>query len=201
VIYRSLQAGNDQHLSELFTAGLSLQNFGTAMKSQLSAPGLEGQSASQTETSMPHYLRAGGSYSLTKPSGRGNGLLPFQLVLTGELRYLLNSGALETTNRLGAGVGGESLIYELLSIRLGVLTNPDNTEYATGGEWTYRFGLGLNFPLRLIGIKSPLTLQGEYAAIPVDNNSLVFPASGTPPTVKSFLHVFSVSLRYEEDVF
>jgi len=200
VIYRLYREAAENHYDETFTAGLSVQNIGTELTGRFSVRTLA--MISTVATTMPRYLRVGVAYALTKQPAEGTGLVPFQLLLTGGARYLMNWAALGMTrNRVGVGFGADGLIYELLSLRLGVQKIPDNSVYVPAtNDWTLRFGAGLSFPFRLVGLDTPLILQGEYAAIAVDDYLMFTDYIGPRPTTKSLLHDFSISLRYEADL-
>ncbi|MBM2845964.1 MAG: hypothetical protein HW407_1276 [Bacteroidetes bacterium] len=170
--------------------GTSLQNFGTDFKPMASG---QQQSVSNDIVNLPRYLRAGVAFSMNILPDREGDLVPFALLVTGEYRNFLNGPV--DGQRSFWGFGGEVTLFEFVSGRIGEYIQPYQSIYGTRGDPSLRYGVGMALPLARFGIESPLIILIDYGVIPLNTRlPYFFVPNGT-------LHVFSIGLQYENQIF
>lgn len=197
VIYRLPGNIDALHMARLFSAGISLQNLGTKLKSSSTLQTSTGPRSVSGEMNIPLYIRMGVSFGLSQLTASESDLVPFTLLLTAELRSLLNGGSGQSSASNFWGVGLDTKMYEILSVRLGLYIPPYSSIYGMDGTPALRYGIGLDLPFERLGLGAPLAVLAEYAAIPAN---VTLPYYGFPGNVRSTLHVFSLGVRYTEDI-
>ena len=166
--------------------GISLQNFGTDLRQGsmlLYDP--------QQLVPVPRYLRIGFAYRIERLPEREDELMPFSMLVSGEYRNLLNPGSGQEDSKDFWGFGTELSFFEIASARTGVYIAPFDRWYGRRGEASFRYGLGLNIPLRHIA-EIPWSAKFDYSVIPIIVSSNGFHDS---------FPVFSVEVQYLEDIF
>jgi len=172
-------------LNSALSLGVALQNFGEDLKTPPEAL------AGGYRHVLPRALRTGFSYSYEPAQPSEMDLAPFGILITGEYRAIL--GDRYEYYRDFWGFGGEVVIFEIVSGRIGGFVSPWNGLYGKRGEVALRYGVGLSLPFQKLGIKTPLTLRADYSAIPLPKD---FGLDDEPP-----LNTFSFVLSYNEDLF
>jgi hypothetical protein len=178
-------------------AGISLQNIG----GDFSQPNI-------SDGGMPYVpfepvpvgrvLRAGVEYNAPLIQRSNRKLLQGRLSMAG--RLLLNDrinnwdGSIDTMPGLQPGIEGygsagiEAVVYDVATVRLGIIVYSYDNVYGDEGKRAFRLGLGLNLPLRLIGIDLPLTIGADYSY--TDLSSQYFSDSAENNSLDAFgLHV------------
>ncbi len=174
-------------IKDNLTLGLSLQNFGTDYR--------QTQSNNEVYIRLPHYGRVGFSYMMSLPGEVEHTPSPLSILLTAEYKNLLNTFTSQDGNRDFWGFGSEITFYNLLHLRLGGEIFPYNSVYGNKGVASLRYGAGINFPLKYLGIETPISFHIDYAGIPTNSliyNSYFFNAQ----SVADVLQIFSVGLDY-----
>lgn len=164
------------------SAGISLQNFGTDYKEELKYI--------YTETylqKLPRYFRVGFAYSLNTVVGQQL-QANLDLQLTGEYKRLLNPGEGEQNDVNYWGAGIQAALFKVVSFRLGGVSSPEDNLLWDKNKFNFRYGIGLNFPLAVLGLDHPITIRFDYAVIPI--NKTAFENS------QNSLYAFTVSLSY-----
>jgi hypothetical protein len=172
-------------IDDSLSIGLSVQNFGTQRNA--TARGFE------IRQDLPEYFRIGLSYSIRTMPGEESALTPVGIVVTGEYRNLLNQNSILHEGRSYWGAGIEASVFEILCLRAGAYTQPFTWFDGERDRPAYRYGVGLNVPLRKIGSGLPLMISLNYSVEPLDQ--IVNP-SLTGYTEKVSLPAFSLDLRY-----
>jgi hypothetical protein len=191
------------YFDDEFSAGLSLQNFGSDYREKFYMLGfalipvdandslLAKATLFDNLVKLPRYARAGFSYKLSILNEDRGSAAPFSFLFTAEYRNLLNGTGLQLSARDYWGFGAEATFYEMLSLRIGGFIQPAGELYGMKGVPSLRYGAGLNLPLRKIGIDVPFTLHGDYAGIPLHNYF------GETTTFK----LYSIGITYNNSLF
>jgi hypothetical protein len=175
----------DSLLQNAVTAGISVQNIGTEVKSASSL--IE----SEANAELPRYLRVGFSYQLKILSRQTDGLQPASMILTAEYRRLINSSIYADSQRDYWVFGVEFGLFEIIAFRLGGVINPYTSIYGKTAEFAARGGIGLNLPFAKLGVPVPFSVSGSYSFIPINRYPNQF-MTGTTDN----LEVFSIGLEY-----
>ena len=176
-------------ITDSLTVGISVQNIRTQKKAAVGGI--------QTQENIPSYFRIGIAYALGVVPREGSRLSPVAFVVTGEYRNLLSRHVLLNEGRAFWGVGIEATVFEILSLRAGAYVEPLNGFDGERDRPAYRYGLGLNLPLRKFGSGIPLLVTLNYSVEPL--NQIVNP-SVAGFAEKSSLPAFSFDLHYEADL-
>jgi hypothetical protein len=174
--WRLFRSGN---IKNKIAFGVSLQNFGTDYKEDLG-----GESVRRY---LPRYFRAGFAYEMNLVVGQRT-QTNVDLLITGEYRNLLNPGPAETYDRDYWGCGIEATLFKIVSLRLGGVSSPEYNVLFDRARLLLRFGLGMNFPLSIVGMNYPLVIKFDYASIPI--NQTMFEGA------KNSLYGFGISVVY-----
>lgn len=194
LLYTVPGALDGNQMVDEFTAGVALQNFGTALREQISYE--HTTPPPSHEERLPRYLRIGGSYALTILPGDPEALRPARLLCSFEYRNIINPAADQGNKRDYWGLGFEASLYEILSLRTGAYSGGSWTIYGKKGTPAIRYGMGLAVPLVRLGIDLPLTALFDFAAIPLQDLP-EFPNL----QAKKTLAVYAIGLRYETSAF
>jgi len=179
----------EDSLSDTFTIGVSLQNFGTDFRTR------EAQPIENNElVKLPRYLRLGFSYSVKLLPHSESSLTPFMFLLTGEYRNLLNGADFQDDDRDFWGFGVEATFFEIIALRIGGYVSPYNSIYGRRGTPSLRYGVGLIVPFSRMGITLPFSVRIDYAGIPLHD---VFFFSGN----KKVLDAFGLGVMYDAEIF
>jgi len=181
--HNGLISSND--IIDRFSWGASIQNIGTDFK------------INDQYYRLPKYLRIGFAYNLTVDNQNKYNLKPFIYTLSAEYCNHLNPSKYEKSEKDYWKTGMEVSFFEILSLRIGGYTQPYRNIYGSKGLPSFRYGLGLNVPLRLIGCDSPASLSFDYAAIPLEGPYYWYYTETSHHT----LSAFSIALRYEKALF
>ena len=175
-----------EKIKDKFNAGASLQNFGSDYKEEYKA------FVTETMTQkLPRFLRIGFAYQLNTIVGqRLQANVDFLLI--GEYKRLLNPGDSEQNDVNYWGAGIEATLLKIVSLRLGGVASPENSILWDKGKFNLRYGIGLNFPLAVLGLSHPVTIKFDYAVMPINQTSF-------DKSQKS-LYAFGVSLVYGKSV-
>ncbi len=186
----TLPAMHDQTaINDSLSIGLSVQNISTQKKG---TPG-----GFEIQENIPGYFRIGIAYALSLVPREGSTLSPVALVFTGEYRNLLSRRVNLNEGRSFWGGGIEACVLEILSLRAGAYIEPFNGFDGEMDRPAFRYGAGLNLPLRKLGSGIPLLVSFSYAVEPL--NQIVNP-SVAGFTERSSLAAFSLDLYYEANL-
>lgn len=172
------------------SAGVAIQNFGTNLTDEVTDPTLNVER--QQILTVPRTLRAGLAFTISTPRLDGLGLSPVSIMVTGEYRLILNSFA--DPREKFWGFGAELVVLEIFSGRIGGFIPTFTSIYGAEGSPALRFGAGVRVPFGMMGLRTPLSLCVDYAAIPVYTRVPI-------PTENTTLHAFSIEFVYEGDLF
>jgi len=174
---------NSSSTRDNISFGMSFQNFGTKFT-------IESTTLLLTEKEnvrLPRYLRLGFAYELnTVPSRSSGATLDF--LLTGEYKSLLNPAEQEKDDVDYWSAGIEAMLFKIISLRLGGVSSPEYNILFDRAKFNLRYGIGLNFPLAVLGLGYPLYIKFDYASIPINHISI--------EGAKNSLYAFGVSLVY-----
>ncbi len=191
-VYTTKFDSKNQTIGHKFSGGASLQNLGTSFKQTQKPSSLSPQNLDITYT-IPKYFRLGLSYGFMLYSATPDGLVPLQLLLTGEYRNAFNSHGYDGGNDFW-GLGMELRMFEIASVRLGGFNAPFSSIYGHQSKMTERYGFGFNAPLNRLDESIPFSLSFDYAIIPLTQIPFI-------ATKIKTLHLFSIRLQYENDLF
>lgn len=184
LLYRLPILSKSENFTDQLSLGLSFQNFGTDYR------------INEKYQRIPHYGRMGFSYTFVVEKKNEESLTPFRYTLTGQYCNHLNAWKTMRDAIDYWGTGMEATFYEIISLRIGGYAWPYTNVYGIKGNPSFRYGFGINAPLRKFGVETPLVATFDYALIPLSYASYWF---STNP--KKNLTAFSFELRYEEDLF
>jgi hypothetical protein len=181
LLYQSKGFFTGVYTKDNFNLGLSFQNFGTDFSIETTVILTE-----KTNVRLPRYLRAGFAYKLETIIGKTNTNLG--VLLTGEYKNLLNPTELERTNVDYWSAGLEATFFKIISFRLGGVSTPEYNILYDRAKFNLRYGVGMTFPLAIIGLGYPMYIKFDFASIPVNHVSF--------EGAKNSLYGFGVSLVY-----
>ncbi len=188
LIYTFLFPRAESGIEHGVSAGTSIQNVGTKLKSDLTSGGVETHTAEQ----LPQYWRLGFSYALRVKPGDAGGWEPVSVLVTTEYRRMLGGDRVYDDFRDYWGFGLETTIYDLVSIRAGGVIMPYTSIYGERGKPMFRMGAGLHIPFLRLGAEIPLVISGNFTFIPIREIPMYYPYSD-----KSNLSAFSFEFHYE----
>jgi hypothetical protein len=171
-----------EKIKNKLSLGVSLQNFGTDYKEEIT--GLSGENDRRY---LPRYLRAGFCYEMNLIVGEKT-RTNVDLLFTGEYRNLLNPGSAEMEDTDYWGFGIEATLFKIISLRLGGVSSPEYNVLFDRTKLNLRYGIGMNFPIAMVGLNYPLIIKFDFASIPINQTSF--------EGAKSSLYGFGVSLIY-----
>ncbi len=174
----------------VFTGGISIQNFGTDLKEQMSIGNTTTPPAEIVR--VPRYVRVGISYVMTIHPGDPDALTPLKLLLSGAYRGLLNPTDWEHDKRDYWGWGLEAAMFECVTLRMGSYLDGAGSVYGAKATPALRYGAGLALPITRLGVPVPLTVRVDYAAIPLQSEGWF----STVQVTRS-LPVYTVGVTYE----
>lgn len=142
------------------TFGTSLQNYGSDYRTTWL---ISGETENQYYIKLPRFFRFGFAYNLSLIKNAESNY--FNFLASFEYRNVLNKKDHSTY----WGIGFQSTFLDIVSLRMGGKMNPFSSIY--GGEKVFimRYGVGVNLPLKLIGINYPMKLGFNYTLIPLNN--------------------------------
>ncbi len=182
--YRDLAFFSSKNITDEISLGISLQNFGTDYR------------VNDQYKRIPHYARLGFAYSFNLMSESENKLQPFRFTFTGEYCNHLNQWKTAKSYRDYWKAGMEATFFDIVSIRMGGYAQPSTSIYAVKGSPSFRYGFGLNAPLHSMGIKTPIVVSFDFAAIPLNEIDWF-----SNSYAKRTLTAFSIELKYSKDLF
>ncbi len=184
ILYRTNGFFTSGKTKDKFNAGASLQNFGTDYKEKYSSLYIE-----TGIKKIPRFFRIGFAYQLSTVAGQRL-QADVDLLLTGEYKRLLNPGEQEQNNINYWGTGIEATLFKIVSLRLGGIALPGNSVLFDKGKFNLRYGIGLNFPLAVVGSGHPIFVKFDYAVIPISPTTL--------EKSQNSLYAFGVSIVYNK---
>jgi hypothetical protein len=183
----ALLSGSEVH--DMFSLGVSLQNFGSNFKTQF------GSSNAELSEQPIRFLRFGFAYDLRTFSPHDSSVSPVRFLVTAEYRRILNSHIVNGGQEDFYGFGAEATALEMLIARVGGYLANIDWIYSTKGVPSLRYGFGLHVPFQRIGVHVPLTVELEYGAIPIHYNFYGINTSSNT------LKTLSLDLAYEQTIF
>jgi len=166
--------------------GASVTNYGTDYK-----PGTVTSTGAGlvklNVVKVPRFLKLGFAYELDVKSKTETEL--FNFLFTGEYNYLLNSYRPDS-EKDSWGVGMQASFFNILSLRIGGVANPNSNIYGNKGVLSVRYGFEINFPFELIGFKYPVSLAFDYSVIPLSQVDYFFNKQ------KKNLDAFNISVNF-----
>ncbi|MBU1299974.1 MAG: hypothetical protein KKG06_06350 [Bacteroidetes bacterium] len=142
------------------TVGTSLQNYGTDYRTTWI---FSGDTENQYYIKLPRFFRIGFAYNLSLIKNAESNY--FNFLASFEYRNVLNKKGQSTF----WGIGFQSTFLDILSLRMGGIMNPFSSIYGEEKVFTIRYGVGVNLPLKLIGINYPMKIGFNYTLIPLKN--------------------------------
>lgn len=183
-IYKMNGFYSEDYITDKINFGLSFQNINKDLYDEFW--GEQPRDNERILSSFPFYMRLGTAYFLDF-----NNDFPFQYTFTFEYKRALNDYR-NKDERDFWGAGMEATFYNLLSLRFGGIVNPYTSIYGDKGIISARYGLGINLPLKRLGLDSPLTLSLNYAVIPLKDFRGIFYFEQT----RHSLDAFNIQLNY-----
>jgi hypothetical protein len=196
LLYTFNNLQNSENFQSDLSLGASLQNFGTDYKEDYNY--LFNETIARR---LPRYFRIGFAYAANLTLGKYT-RTDFDLLITGEYKNLLNPYQAEKDFVDYWSGGIEATLFKIISLRAGVLKSPEGSILFDRNKFNWRYGAGLNIPIFLMGLKSPLQIKFDYSIIPVNTFEFTYTSPGFPDGVlktektKNHLYVFGVSINY-----
>jgi hypothetical protein len=179
-------------ISDRIFIGAAIQNLGRKSK-HINATDIYSQY--DQSYNLPPYIKLGFAYELDVR--KNIDLSIYKLIFSGEYREA-------SYNYLWSGYytyhwcfGIENVFYEVFSLRLGSISFENNDQYGASNKLNLRFGAGINLPLSYIIKDLPVSLQLDYANIPVNTNYF----GGNVYLAKKNFWAFNVQLSYNNPLF
>ncbi|RJP65715.1 MAG: hypothetical protein C4539_12830 [Ignavibacteriales bacterium] len=183
---------NQDKVKDKLNIGASLTNYGTDYRPGHSSLEIYYLGNTPLEK-LPRMLKLGFAYQLEVRNDSYDNL--FRFVITGEYDNLLNKFSHYTDSQKDYwGVGFEGTFLDILSLRLGGVAIPTNSIFGEKGVLTTRYGAGVNLPLKLVGVKLPVSLSFDYAVIPIHQTNII-------SNKKKNLDAFNISVSYNNPLF
>lgn len=176
------------------TIGMAYQNIGTQWKANTYFAGMSPTYQLNDEIQLPQYFRLGFSLALGLPIAEPGALQPFGAIVTGEFRSLQTSFPLNATRGAADfwGAGIEFNAFEVFSLRGGVTVSPIEDFEGRAHRAAFRYGVGVNLPLRIADAGLPVCIAVSYTVIPL--NQLPYYAQ-IGESERWSVSVFSLDLR------
>lgn len=171
--------------------GIAVQNYGTDMRTE-EPPSTSQWRPVKRYLSLPRTLRTGIAFSISTPQFPELGVSPLSILITGEYRLIVNSRLSPKENFWG--FGAELTVLEIFTGRIGGFMPSHSSIYGVKGSPSLRSGAGVRVPLGLMGLREPISLRVDYAAIPLNTQIPFFRFLNTT------LHAFSLNVVYENDL-
>ncbi len=204
VLYSADGLIDNPYIKDKVSAGTSLTNFGTDYKVK-DFIYINNEQIS-TLTKLPRLLKLGFAYQLNISSFSKSNFL--KLLFTGEYSNLINnynyahvssesciyysSYHLSSKNNKSQkdfwGAGFEATVMDILSLRIGGTAYPFYNYYGFKGDFSLRYGAGINLPFSLIADNFPLHICFDYAVMITKDKD-------------NSLDAFNVSINYENPFF
>ena len=173
-------SSNDDAPNQQMSIGMCYQNIGEDIRTEtIDIFSQQTSSRFTTTIDLPQYLSIGLAYHFQTHAEVDNNLMPFHFTATGEYRKQTNASPGAGRDNWGFGV--EGIVYEIVSVRIGA--------YGYREETYGRLGAGLCAPLEKLGVRLPMTVRFEYAAMPDDDPAY------------NGVHLFLVGLQYNQEIF
>ncbi len=179
----------EEFARDQITFGTSIQNYGSDYRTTWI---LSENTEHQYYIKLPRFFRLGMSYYLSLIKNSESDY--FSFLASFEYRNILNKKNQSTF----WGIGFQSRFLDILSLRMGGIMNPYSSIFGEEKTFTMRYGLGLNLPLKLIGIDFPVVLGFDYTFIPLKNFAGYFYFIKNQ---KKNLTSFEISLTYDGILF
>ncbi|RJP65716.1 MAG: hypothetical protein C4539_12835 [Ignavibacteriales bacterium] len=183
VLYRANGFINSSDVKDKYNLGASLLNYGTDYKVKVHS--IESSGQNYVITKLPRLLKLGFAYEIDVKSKTETELFGF--VFTGEYDYLLNSYRPDSQKDFW-GAGFEATVMDILSLRIGGTAYPFYNYYGFKGDFSLRYGAGINLPFSLIADNFPLHICFDYAVMITKDKD-------------NSLDAFNVSINYENPFF
>lgn len=183
----------DERVQDSYSAGISLQNFGSDLREQMSLYHIPPPPSVLIR--VPRYFRLGVSCTLNLLPSNEGGLDPVRLLLSGGYRNLLNPTDYQSGQRDFWGWGVEATAYEMVILRMGGYIDGVNSIYGPRGVPALRYGAGIAVPMARLGASIPLTLRFDFAAIPIQQ--IFFSTIQS----KSTLTAVTFGVAYDKSIF
>jgi hypothetical protein len=159
-----------EKLSDRIFIGAAIQNFGGRLKRNYETGSFDQY---YYPYNLPRYVKLGLTYEL---DFKKNGTLSFyKIIVSSEYReqtsYNINYN--DSKNRYPVEnwcLGIENIFYEVFFLRVGSILNAHSNQYGETNKLNLRFGAGINLPLNYVIKNVPVSLQLDYANIPVNTN-------------------------------
>ena len=178
---------NKDDAKDKLNIGLSLQNFGADYTEEYKYLFRE-----TVNRRLPRYLRTGFAYELDLILGEKT-RTNVDLLFIGEYKNFINPTALEKLDVDYWGCGIEALLLKIISLRIGGVKSPENSILFDKNKFQWRYGVGLQFPIAVLGLSHPMILKFDYALIPINKTTL--------ENSRNSLNAFGVSLSYNKNLF
>jgi hypothetical protein len=176
----------EEVITDCFSAGIALQNFGSDREESSNRIGPE----VIIEQQMPRYLRAGFAWQINVAKKTSI----FRLQFTSEYRKWLNA-KYEKGHTDFWGIGTETQFFEILLLRAGAEIQPYESIFGEKEKPDLRYGAGLNLSPQQIGIDIPLYLKVDYAVVPLHT------VYGFFNLKKKFITAWSIGVEYKNSLF
>ena len=185
-------------IEDSITVGLSFQNIGSQWNVTYHYdPALLFSTPTSLSTQLPEFFRIGLSYAMkVRPAVEGN-LSPFAAVVSGEFRTLMDPHNTHYSPETGLSYGGfglECTIFEILSLRAGVTYKPYSDFESDKNSPSFRYGAGVRFPGRDIGVNIPLSVSLDYTLVPLSWPGILEYPRASIGTARTF----SFGLQYSD---
>lgn len=186
-----LNNGESKNLHDL-NFGMAFQNFGTDYKELDNIFGKE-----YRYVRLPKYLKLG--FAINSQLRNDSGTNDFEVVITGQYKWLTNPLKREKTDVDYWGGGAEFTIKDFFVARAGFLQTPEYWLIYDRAKPMFRYGFGVKIPLQKIGVNLPFVLSADYSFIPINDIS-ISAANGNDDT-KKLLKAIGITLQYASSLF
>lgn len=154
-------------LNDDLILGIDIQNFGTDLtiaQNYVNDP-FFGTTTRESILEVQRYIRIGFGYNLEIKSENDCNI--FRFAFNAQYKNQLNNFHNDNSEKDFWGMGMEAAFYEILSLRVGAISNPNTNIYGIKGVFNARYGLGIQTPV-ITSIKNlPFKIAFDYAVIPI----------------------------------
>ncbi len=172
--------------------GIDVQNYGTdfiIINTHTNDPEIGGTRTIETVNKLPRFLRIGFGYNLAIVGEDNNPI--FNFALNTEYKNQLNNIYNDKSSKDFWGMGMEATFFDIVSLRLGAIAWPFTSIYGTKGNFSARYGFGLQSPIINVITNLPFKIAFDYSVIPINYFSSYFSDNNYQN-----LDAFNVSFRF-----
>ncbi len=180
----------DSNIKDSLALGVSLQNFGSDLKYELTT---DTQNNNEISYQTPRFFKIGFAYGFTAFSDKN--LPVFEYVLSGQYGRWLNPEEYYKGDADLGGIGTKVKFWEALELNIGGYYQAYFSFYGNEDVLNIRYGVALNIPFRRWGWDVPITAKFSFTQIPINQGSFYFNDNNKR------VSVFTAQISYNVNMF